>query len=211
MEKRLRKSNPRWLILIILVLAAVTISAQIQLNNLAKTHGENTQRLEKVTETQKTNIKKINSLEETITVNETLVKENDDLRKTVNQLALAGVSRGNHDVTNTLDLENMKFTEYAGEFSCSFYTPSVDECDGDPWSTASGKKTVVNYTCAVDNTYWKFGTIFYVVGFGFVEAADTGGSVKGRNRLDICVATKKQAFDLGRPTLKVWMVEKNES
>lgn len=104
------------------------------------------------------------------------------------------VSRGSNDSHRT----------YAGTFHATFYTPNCKGCSG---ITASGAPARPGVTIAVDPSYWKLGTKFYIEGFGYVVAQDTGGAIKGRNRIDICVATKEEARRLGVKQLQVWVIE----
>jgi len=102
--------------------------------------------------------------------------------------------------------DNEEKRELVGTFKLTFYTPSVDECDSDPWTTASGTRTTPGRTVGVDSKYWKFGTKFYVEGYGYVIAEDNG-TMRGPNRLDVCVATKKIALTKGIQYRKVWVIK----
>lgn len=104
------------------------------------------------------------------------------------------ISRGESKSTRTL----------AGTFTATFYTPNCVGCTG---ITASGAKATPGVTIAVDTRYWKLGTKFYIEGFGYVVAQDTGGAIKGRNKIDICVSTKEEARKLGVQQLRVWVIE----
>jgi 3D (Asp-Asp-Asp) domain-containing protein len=62
------------------------------------------------------------------------------------------------------------------------YSPSRAGIPADhPWFgiTASGKP-LVRGLVAIDRSLIPFGTLMYVPGYGFAEAADTGGGVRGR-------------------------------
>lgn len=72
------------------------------------------------------------------------------------------------------------------------YTPYAESTGKSPGHpafgiTKSGWK-VGQGTCAVDSRYWPMGTVFYIEGYGFCVAADTGGAIKGRNRFDAYIA-----------------------
>jgi 3D (Asp-Asp-Asp) domain-containing protein len=58
----------------------------------------------------------------------------------------------------------------------------------------------------VDTKYWKFGTKFYIEGFGVVEAQDTGSAIKGRERMDVALLDKAKAYALGVEKRKVWVI-----
>ena len=42
--------------------------------------------------------------------------------------------------------------------------------------------------CAADPTYWKFGTVLQVAGYGVCVIADTGSAIKGPKRFDLYIA-----------------------
>lgn len=67
--------------------------------------------------------------------------------------------------------------------------------------TASGTKAEVGRTIACPKQY-PFGTKMYIEGFGERVCEDRGGAIKG-NKLDVFVATEKEAYALGRKYLKV--------
>lgn len=60
----------------------------------------------------------------------------------------------------------------------SSYTPTVEECDGDPFTTASGMRVRFGIV-AVDPKVIRLGTKLYVSGYGYAVAGDTGGAIKG--------------------------------
>jgi uncharacterized protein YabE (DUF348 family) len=70
----------------------------------------------------------------------------------------------------------------AVEMYATSYSPSRAGVSPDARNfgiTASGKR-LVNGLVAIDRSLIPFGTIMYVPGYGFAEAADTGSGVKGR-------------------------------
>ena len=60
----------------------------------------------------------------------------------------------------------------------SSYTPTVEECDSDPFTTASGMRVRFGIV-AVDPKVIPLGTRLYVSGYGYAVAGDTGGLIKG--------------------------------
>jgi 3D (Asp-Asp-Asp) domain-containing protein len=62
-------------------------------------------------------------------------------------------------------------------------------------------------TIAVDTRYWSLGTKFYVEGFGVVVAQDTGGAIRGKNKVDICVSSVAEARRLGAQKLRYWVID----
>lgn len=99
-----------------------------------------------------------------------------------------------------------KKLQYVGDWELTAYNPTVGQCDSDPWTTASGARTNPGLTCAIDRRYWKFGTRFWVSGFGEVVAQDTGSKVLGEKRMDICMMDVKMARTLGRWRARVYVI-----
>ena len=75
-----------------------------------------------------------------------------------------------------------------GKFMISAYTPSPSE-NGGSTLTATGRSLAGNEwsIVAVDPSYWRYGTKFYIEGVGYVSAQDCGGAIKGSNRFDLLV------------------------
>lgn len=107
--------------------------------------------------------------------------------------------------TIPFDVNDCKSWSDLGNWYVSCYTATVGECDSNPSVTASGKLVTPSFTMAVDNNFWKFGTIFYIEGLGFGVAADTGGAIKGKNRADFLVASKTFA-NLASGNRRVYLV-----
>jgi len=84
-------------------------------------------------------------------------------------------------VTEVIAIGTAKFSgPYVKKYRmlASSYTPTVEECDSDPFTTASGRR--VRYgIVAVDPKVIPLGTKLYVSGYGYAIAADTGGLIKG--------------------------------
>ena len=72
-----------------------------------------------------------------------------------------------------------------------------------------GKPIIAGVSIAVDTTYWKLGTEFYIEGLGYVIAMDTGGAIKGKYRFDYAVFDRDYAKQLGRRNYKVYLVKKD--
>lgn len=109
-------------------------------------------------------------------------------------------------------LENVSFNindkekwKDVGIWHVSRYTATKDECDNNPSMTADSKLVTPGFTVAIDPAFWKYGTIFYFEGLGFGVASDCGGTVKGKNRADFLVASKKFANVLST-SRRVWVV-----
>lgn len=97
--------------------------------------------------------------------------------------------------------------ELVGEFKLTFYSPSPNETDDTPNITASGAQLKPGITVAVDPRYWKLGTKFYIEGYGYVVAEDTGSGIKGPRTMDVSVETKDQALKKGVQYRNVWVVK----
>lgn len=59
---------------------------------------------------------------------------------------------------------------------------------------------------AVDPSVIPLGTRLYIPGYGLALAADTGGDIQG-NRIDLCIEDYESAYDFGRQTMKVYVLE----
>ncbi|MDD2220754.1 MAG: 3D domain-containing protein [Clostridia bacterium] len=70
--------------------------------------------------------------------------------------------------------------------------------------TASGKRAAVGLV-AVDPSVIPFGTKMYVEGYGFCEAADKGGSIKGKI-IDLYMPTKHDCLSWGVRNVKVYFL-----
>ena len=72
--------------------------------------------------------------------------------------------------------------------------------------TASGRTVERNpngiSTVSVDPSVFPFGTIFYVEGYGYAIASDTGSAING-NELDLYFDSSNECYDWGRKSVKV--------
>jgi len=68
--------------------------------------------------------------------------------------------------------------------------------------TSSGTKAKKG-TIAADIKYYPYGTIMKIPGYGKGIVEDIGSAIKGANRLDIYMSSRKKALKWGRKTLKV--------
>ena len=82
------------------------------------------------------------------------------------------------------------------------YTPFDPGCNN---TTALGTPAVRGVV-AIDPTVFKYGTKFYIPGYGIGVAEDCGGAIKGY-KIDLCYATQEEAFAWGRRTLTVYIIE----
>ncbi|PHS34917.1 MAG: hypothetical protein COA82_06720 [Alkaliphilus sp.] len=70
--------------------------------------------------------------------------------------------------------------------------------EGDPTITASGEKVEIGTTIAAGRKY-PFGSRIWVEGFGIKTVHDRGGMISDRH-IDVAVATRNEAFQIGRTT-----------
>ena len=82
------------------------------------------------------------------------------------------------------------------------YTPYDAGCNGVTATGTAAKKGVI----AVDPRVIPLGTKVYIPGYGVAVAADTGGAIKG-NRVDVCYATKGEAFGWGVKNVPVYILQ----
>lgn len=67
---------------------------------------------------------------------------------------------------------------------------------GDPNITASGERLEIGSTIAASRDI-PFGTKIYIAGYGWREVHDRGGMIT-EGKIDIAVATREEAFEIGR-------------
>ena len=110
-------------------------------------------------------------------------------------------------------IEDLKGSEYKlvylGNFRLTHYCDErYNHICGGNGVTASGTKTSVGRTVAVDPKKIPYGTKMYIEGYGWRTAEDCGSAVKN-NQIDILVDTHEQALNLGTKTGGVWILVKN--
>lgn len=110
-------------------------------------------------------------------------------------------------------IEDLKGSEYKlvylGNFRLTHYCDErYNHICGGSGVTASGAKTAVGTTVAVDPRVIPYGTKMYIEGYGWRIAQDCGSAVKN-NQIDILVNTHKQALNLGTSNGGVWILVKN--
>jgi 3D (Asp-Asp-Asp) domain-containing protein len=84
------------------------------------------------------------------------------------------------------------------------YSPTIQETDGDPWTTASGMKSG-HGVVAVDPRVIALGSKLYVEGYGYAIAGDTGGAIKG-NRIDVFFYATDETARWGRRWVRVFVL-----
>jgi len=94
----------------------------------------------------------------------------------------------------------LQATAYCACFICTGRNPE-DALFG---VTASGRR-VEHGIVAVDRTVFPLGTRFYVAGYGFAEAADVGGAIRGY-MIDLFMYCHQEALRFGRRYVDVWVL-----
>lgn len=119
-------------------------------------------------------------------------------------------------ITETVNQESQQEVKVL-EVEVSAYTEAEDECgksaDHPAYGvTASGEK-VRRGIIAVDTNFIPLHSKVRIEGTGNWDgeyvAKDTGGYIKD-NRIDIYVPTKEEAFELGRRTAKLYIIEEGK-
>ncbi len=82
------------------------------------------------------------------------------------------------------------------------YTQYDEGCNS---TTATGA-AAVRGVVAVDPSVIPLGTKLYIPGYGIASAEDTGGAING-NRIDLCYNSVNEAFDWGRRTVTVYILQ----
>lgn len=98
---------------------------------------------------------------------------------------------------------NYDGTSKTGTFSC--YTSRVEECDSDPFTTASGKRV---YKGMVANNDWPFGTKIRILGYGTYEVQDRmNRRYTGTNTWDIWFEDLEECKNFGRRELEYIIIK----
>ena len=84
------------------------------------------------------------------------------------------------------------------------YSPTVQETDSDPWTTASGMRSGRGVV-AVDPNVIPLGSKLYVEGYGYAIAGDTGGAIKG-DRIDVFFYSSSETAQWGRRWVRVFVL-----
>lgn len=112
------------------------------------------------------------------------------------------VSNGETQETN---IESDPEKIFLGTYRISHYCP-CRTCNGGYTGTASGAPLQPGVTVAVDKRQIALGSTLYIEGYGERVAQDTGGAIKG-DRIDICVGTHSEAYELGVVYRDVWLIK----
>lgn len=118
------------------------------------------------------------------------------------------------DLNNSLNIVKSETynVAYLGEFRYTYYCderyPHI--CGGGIGLTASGAKTEVGTTIAVDPSVIPLGSVLYIEGIGVRVAQDTGGAIKG-NKIDILLPTHDECFEQTIVNGGVWIISQKNS
>ena len=86
------------------------------------------------------------------------------------------------------------------------YTANCNGCSGITKTGINLKKNAQLKVIAVDPKVIPLGTKVHVEGYGYAIAGDVGGAIKG-NRIDVFIPTKKEAYNWGRKSVKVKVLQ----
>lgn len=132
---------------------------------------------------------------------ETRILKEEITKKPVNAVVYS-------DASNLLNKGRGKPETYKKVLLCSATGYTGVECGGH--NTATGKKPQVGYV-AVDPRVIPLGTKLYIESedgsyvYGYAEAQDTGGAIKG-NRIDLFLPSLSDCARLGRTKMKVYIL-----
>jgi len=90
---------------------------------------------------------------------------------------------------------------YPGEECCAPFADGF---------TSMGDKAGKGCIAIDPKANFNMGDIVYVEGYGFGKFNDTGGAIKGGNRIDLCFETYQEALDWGVKYVTLWIVKKKE-
>lgn len=125
------------------------------------------------------------------------------LEKPLNQIIAVGIRPIIYTMTTSRG-RVVRYTKVWTMRSTAYY-PGPESCGkGAKGYTFSGKKAGYGIV-AVDRRQIPMGTMLYIEGYGFAEAADTGSAIKG-DRIDLCFDTYREASMYGVKNIKVYFV-----
>lgn len=90
--------------------------------------------------------------------------------------------------------------------SASAYTANCNGCSGVTKTGINLKRNPDVKVIAVDPNVIKLGSKVWVEGYGHAIAGDTGSAIKG-NKIDVFFPTKSQAYQWGRKSVKIKVLE----
>ncbi|MFS0574789.1 3D domain-containing protein [Sporosarcina sp. 179-K 3D1 HS] len=90
--------------------------------------------------------------------------------------------------------------------SASAYTANCNGCSGVTKTGINLKRNPDIKVIAVDPSVIKLGTKVWVEGYGYAIAGDIGSAIKG-NKIDVFFPTKSQAYQWGRKSVKIKILE----
>ena len=86
------------------------------------------------------------------------------------------------------------------------YCPCEKCCGKSDGITSTGVKAKANHTIAADPKILPYGTEIRC-GYGEFVVEDTGGALKGKNRIDFFFDTHEEALQFGRQNITIWVKE----
>jgi uncharacterized protein YabE (DUF348 family) len=135
------------------------------------------------------------------TKRETIAKQL--LEEPLKQIVAVGIRPVVYTMTTSRG-RTVRYTKVATMRATAYY-PGPESCGPNARGlTRTGKKAGYGVV-AVDHRHIRLGTLLYIEGYGFAEAADTGSAIKG-NRIDLCYDTYREAKMFGVRNVKVYFL-----
>lgn len=128
-------------------------------------------------------------------------------KETVEQAKKQVILVGARDAVYTMTTSRGREVRYTRmkQMVATAYYPGPESCgkyaDG---YTATGKKAGFGVV-AVDRKVIPLGTMLYIDGYGYAEAADVGSAIKG-DKIDLCFDTYREAKMYGKKKIKVYIL-----
>jgi len=130
-------------------------------------------------------------------------------KEPVKEIVNVGVKLAPENSVSTAQDDASADFEYVKEYEMSATAYTASTCGKAPGSrgygvTASGQKARRGLV-AVDTNVIPMGTKLFIEGYGYAEAADTGGAIKGM-KIDLYMDTLSECLAFGRETVKVYVL-----
>lgn len=116
------------------------------------------------------------------------------------------IVRANQPIEETKSKPTPTYTEMT--VIATAYCPCEKCCDKNDGITATGVKAKSNRTVAADPSILPYGTEI-LCGMGEYVVEDTGGALKGENRVDFFFDTHEEAVEFGKQEFSIWIKETN--
>lgn len=116
------------------------------------------------------------------------------------------IKAGGKVATKTPSRNNTDNVQKEFMVTATAYTANCNGCSGITKTGINLKKNPNLKVIAVDPRVIPLGTKVHVEGYGYAVAGDIGGAIKG-NKIDVFIPTKNAAYQWGRKTVKVKVLQ----